>query len=144
MANKNAAEAYAEQGYDVNMRGDSMVLDVPNPRVNDDDYFHGANPNKVGYSSHGLAAEGGGLDLNVEPGDERTGQSTADVQNRNDASAGWNQQAGSVAGDQGGEPDESWTNARIQSYADQQGIDTAGAKTKAELLDAVRAGRTSE
>jgi hypothetical protein len=144
------AEAYRDQGFDVYERGGSLVLDVPNPRVTDDDYFHGANPHTEGFGSHGLGMEGGGNDLEVRPGDARTGEATADVQNRNEDNAGWNKQAGAVAGQDGGgaagsgEPDESWTNARIREYADRNNVDTSGANTKAELLSAVREGRGGE
>jgi hypothetical protein len=141
---KSLAESYSDQGYDVQERNGSLVLETPNPDVTGDDYFHGANPHTQGFSSHGLAAEGGGNDLEVRPGEARTGEATADVQNRNEGQAGWNQQAGSTAGASGGgEPDESWTNKRIQTYADDNGIDTSGASTKAELLEAVRGGRST-
>lgn len=114
---------------------DSEVLDVPNPRVTDDDYFHGPNPVKVGFGTRTLAHEGGGLDLSVNPG-----ESTADVQHRNEGQAGWNQQAGtsSSASSPTGEPDESWRNDDLRGYADERGIDVPSNATKKELLEAIR------
>ena len=36
------------------------------------------------------------------------------------------------------QPDESWLNAVIQDWAEEKGIDLAGARTKAEMLAVIR------
>src|SRR3954464_10108017 len=74
------------------LQDEGDTIDVPNPRVTDDDYFHGDNPTKAGFGSRTLAHEGGNVDLSVRPGQERTGEATADVQERA-GGAGWNQEA---------------------------------------------------
>jgi hypothetical protein len=133
------ASAYAERGYDVGQRDAGVVLDVPNPDITSDDYFHGENPHKVGFGSRGPAAERADLDLTVDPG-----QSTAEALDREDG-AGWTAgeqdvQSGAPAttGSASGAPDESWRNDDIRDYAEQNDIHIASNANKQEMLDAIR------
>lgn len=125
------AQRAADSGFDVYERGGALIVDVPNPRITDDDYFHGDNPHQVGFGSRGAAAEGAiDGDLTAD------GRSTADVQNEV-GGAGWNQEAGAIAATStttSGRPDTSTRNVDIEAFAEREGIDLGDASTKADML----------